>query len=224
MFKSRFLILIAMFLFSGASLGTTGVGHNGVLEETRGGELPVPLDAPFSPDVMVSDDVTSTSQVEPHAVVDDLGYIHVGWIDRRSGLWRVRYSRSTDGGLSFEPSIEMPDAVYPETGDPVLAFANGALYYAWISFDRALNEGDVAMRVSHDHGLTWGPRIKVSDGPSTVFTDKPWITAKDDTVYAVYADMPAAYEVRLRKSTDQGVTWQPSVRINIDTIGWGNGA
>lgn len=221
MMRSWFVVLVSVLLLPLAPL--VG-GDHGYGDATRGNDPPVSLDAPFSPDVMVSDDVISTSQVEPHAVVDDLGYIHVGWIDRRSGLWRVRYSRSTDGGLSFEPSTEMPDAVFPETGDPVLAFANGALYYAWISFDRDLNDGDVAMRVSHDHGLTWGPRIKVSDSPSTVFTDKPWITAKDDSVYAVYADMPGAYEVRLRKSTDQGITWQPSVRINTDTIGWGNGA
>lgn len=221
MIRSWFVVLIFVLLLPLASLAGGDYGHGNA---TKGDDPPVPLDAPFSPDVMVSDDVISTSQVEPHAVVDDLGYIHVGWIDRRSGLWRVRYSRSTDGGLSFEPSTEMPDAVFPETGDPVLAFANGALYYAWISFDRVLNEGDVAMRVSHDHGLTWGPRIKVSDSPSTVFTDKPWMTAKDDTIYAVYADMPGANEIRLRKSTDQGVTWQPSVWINTDTFGWGNGA
>jgi hypothetical protein len=219
----RIGVLLVMFLLVCGPVAFAD-GRDGGPPETRGEDPPAPLDPPFLPDVLVSDDLTDNSQVEPHAVVDDLGYIHVGWIDKRSGVWRVHYTRSTDGGLSFEPSIEMVDFDYPETGDPVLAFENGVLYYAWISFDRVLDESDVAMSVSYDHGLTWGPRIKVSDSLSTVFTDKPWMVAKGDTVYVVYADIGAQYEVRFRKSTDQGFTWQPSVRINTDTIGWGNGA
>jgi hypothetical protein len=219
----RIGVLLVMLLLVFGPVALADGGHENP-PETRGEEPPAPQDPPFLPDVLVSDDPSFNSQVEPHAVVDDLGYVHVGWIDRRSGLWRVHYTRSTDGGLTFEPSIEMVDFVYPETGDPVLAYANGALYYAWISFDRNLNEGDVAMSISHDNGISWGPRIKVSDSPSTVFTDKPWMVAKGDTVYVVYADIGAQYEVRVRKSTDQGVTWQPSVWVNTDTVAFGNGA
>lgn len=212
-------LVVLLLLFTPASLERD---HD--LVGSRSENPSIPLDAPFSVDVMVSDDPISESQVEPDAVVDDLGYVHVGWIDRRTGVWRVRYARSTDGGLSFGPSMEMADATHPETGDPVLAFANGALYYAWISFDRTIGDSDVAMRVSYDRGVTWGPLIKVSDSPSSLFSDKPWIAARGDTLYAVYADIGATYEVRFRKSTDQGLTWQPSVRVNADTVGWGNGA
>lgn len=219
----RLCVLVTVLLISFGPLSYADGGQESETT-TKGGDPPMPLDFPFLPDVMVSDDLTLNSQVEPHAVVDDLGYIHVGWIDKRSGLWRVHYTRSTDGGLTFEPSIEMVDTVYPETGDPVLAFANGVLYYAWISFDRILGESDAAMSISYDYGVTWSPQIKVSESPPTLFTDKPWMTAKGDTVYLVYADIGALNEVRFRKSTNQGVTWQPSMRINVDTFGWGNGA
>ncbi|MFQ5910215.1 MAG: hypothetical protein ACE5IJ_05775, partial [Thermoplasmata archaeon] len=155
MIKSRVVLLVAMSVLLSPLLGTAGGGHPDSLGMTRGADPPDALDAPFSPDVNVSDDPTFDSQVEPHMVVDDLGYIHVGWIDWRSGLWRVRYAKSTNGGLSFEPSIEMPDTTHLQTADPVLAYANGALYYAWISYTTS-SRSDVAMRVSHDRGLTWG--------------------------------------------------------------------
>ncbi|MFQ6127973.1 MAG: sialidase family protein [Thermoplasmata archaeon] len=225
MFNSRIVVLPVMLLLLTSLLGTSGSSHYGTLEKTRGESPPSRLDAPFSLDVNVSDDPFFESQVEPSMVVDDLGYIHVGWIDRRSGLWRVRYARSTNGGQSFEASMEMPDATHPETGDPVLAYASGVLYYAWISFDRNLWVSDVVMRVSLDRGSTWSNQlVKVSDSPGAVFSDKPWIAARDNNVYAVYTDLGVEYEIRFAKSTDQGATFEPSIQVNYDTFGLGIGA
>jgi len=127
-------------------------------------------------------------------------------------------------GLSFEPSIEMDDPTHPETGDPVLTFANGVLYYAWISFDRNLWRSDTVMRRSLDHGVTWGPLVKVSDSSETVFTDKPWMTAKNNTVYAVYVDFNATTELRFAKSINQGLSFERSVQVNNIIAGSRNGA
>ncbi|MFQ5911365.1 MAG: hypothetical protein ACE5IJ_11705, partial [Thermoplasmata archaeon] len=69
------------------------------------------------------------------------------------------------------------------------------------------------------------PLVKVSDSPDTVFSDKPWITAKGDSVYAVYADFVAGTtEIRFAKSTNEGASFEPSVRINNYTGGGRNGA
>lgn len=177
---------------------------------------PSPLDNPWSTNVNVSDDLSLWSQVEPTLAVDSNGKIHAGWIDWRSGLWRVRYGYSEDGGLTFKRSVEMQDTTHPETGDPVLAIDDAdIIYYAWISFDRFANTGDVVMRKSYDGGTTWGPLIKVSDSPETILSDKPWIVTDGDDVFAVWADYNSGFvDIRFARALGGNNSFEPSVRVN----------
>lgn len=224
MIKSGVVALGVMLLLLPSTIGIAGGGIDSLLEDTRGENPHATLDYPWSPNVNVTDDVTLDNQAEPTMVVDDLGIIHVGWMSRAGTMWRVRYARSLDDGLSFEPSVEMDDPTHLLGGDPVLAFANDILYYAWLSYNYTPFHSDAVVRRSLDRGVTWGPLVKISDSPDTIPTDKPWITAKSNTVYAVYVDFDVTYELHFARSTDQGLSFEPSVQVNDITAGFRNGA
>ena len=63
-------------------------------------------------------------------------------------------------------------------GDPALAFGpDGAVYYANIVFSRSSPASGIAVSVSRDGGLTWGPPNMVSfNDAGNFFNDKEWIT------------------------------------------------
>jgi hypothetical protein len=76
----------------------------------------------WSPKVRVNDDPPGTDQALPAVAVDELGRVHVAWMDRRDGArpgmtaspyWTV----SLDGGLSFRPSMRLasPGSDYEDT-------------------------------------------------------------------------------------------------------------
>lgn len=72
----------------------------------------------WSPKVRVNDDPPGSDQALPVAAVDELGRVHVAWMDRRNGAqpgltaspyWTV----SLDGGLTFRPSVRVgPESDY----------------------------------------------------------------------------------------------------------------
>src|SRR2546428_5175461 len=83
--------------------------------------------ASFSANVRVNDVVTN-SQSEPHIAVDPVNphLVHVVWTDSRSPITGpdIYYANSTDGGLSFNPSVRVNDDVMSaEQGQPAIAVA-----------------------------------------------------------------------------------------------------
>jgi hypothetical protein len=102
----------------------------------------------WSPKVRVNDDPPGSDQAVPAVAVDDLGRVHVAWMDRRDGpleghtaspYWTV----SSDGGLSFAPSLRLasPGSDYGSVssvqqegaiGDFIsLTVEGGTVYVAW---------------------------------------------------------------------------------------------
>lgn len=111
------------------------------------------------------------SQVE----VDNDGVVHVSWIEY--DLSTLRYTRSTDGGESFEPvrtiASVTPLPYYLPNGDyrtPTMCDMavdltdgnySGSIYIAWP--DYRTGEGDILLTASHDGGDTWTEPVKVNN-------------------------------------------------------------
>jgi len=66
----------------------------------------------WSSPLRVNDDAGSSRQMMPMLTVDPGGGIHIAFYDRRTGNWDIRYSRSIDKGLSFEPNLRVSDASF----------------------------------------------------------------------------------------------------------------
>src|SRR2546428_12270756 len=82
-------------------------------------------------------DVMTNSQSEPDLAVDPVNphLVHVVWTDTRSPILGpdIVYANSTDGGLSFNPSMRLnDDAGGAEQSTPAIAVApNRNVYVVW---------------------------------------------------------------------------------------------
>lgn len=148
---------------------------------------------------------------------------------------RIRFSRSTDQGLSFSDAITISD----RSGDCIdddnttegavpTVGPNGEIYTSWggplgLMFDKSL-----------DGGKTWGTDVFVSNIPGGWVFDVPGISRCNGlpitmcdisdgpyrgNIYICWGDRrngTSDSDVFLSRSTDGGDTWSPALRVNDD--------
>src|SRR5437899_113445 len=150
--------------------------------------------ASFSANVLVND-VVMNSQSEPHIAVDPVNphLVHVVWTDSRSAVTGpdIYYANSTNGGLSFNPSVRVNDDVAStEQGQPAIAVApNRDVYVVWRDPRSPAKGPDIYFSKSSDLGWTWAPNSYVYNDPGNVVQQDPTIAvdAAGD-VFAAFTD------------------------------------
>ncbi len=126
--------------------------------------------------VVISEFTGGETQVQgSYPVVDDDGVLHVVWIGYSPGS--IRYSRSTDKGLSFSPAKDIAPCqpisyhqdpnTYRTPTMPALAVdrsgldTHGNLYVTWP--DNVNGDADILMCSSYDGGDSWTEPIRVNN-------------------------------------------------------------
>ncbi len=178
----------------------------------------------FSANVRVND-VTATFQTQPDVAVDGTGLIHVMWTDGRNAFGTgpdIYYANSTDGGLSFNPSLRVNnDAVAAEQGEPAIAVASDRSVYAvWTDPRNGARGSDIYFSKSTDLGATWSPNFFVNDDTGNRAQSAPDIAIDAlNTVYVAWSDSrdtntgPDIYATR---SINGGASFAANVRVNDD--------
>jgi hypothetical protein len=144
-------------------------------------------------------------------------------------------ARSTDGGATWEAAraIFAPQASQFGIGHQIVVLADGTLVDGFMLFHGSGSNKkgqEVAVMVSHDHGVTWTAPITVAkvlpgfvsdpdDGtPLRTGDIIPEIAAgPNGTVYMTWQDAtlaPSASAIAFAKSLDGGLTWSTPVAIN----------
>ncbi|MGA1873262.1 MAG: sialidase family protein [Thermoplasmatota archaeon] len=166
------------------------------------------------------------SQVE---VTSD-GVVHVSWIEYDFGV--LRYTRSTDGGNSFEQvktiASVTPLDYYPENGgyrtptmcDMAVDTSGGnhtdSIYIAWPDRRNGYGQSDIFLIASHDGGESWTEPVKVNNVTGARDNDQ-WFPAvavgNDGSVQVMFYDRRLDPENDLLSlfiavSYDFGVTWE----------------
>src|SRR5436309_1647450 len=123
----------------------------------------------FGPNVHIAVD-----PVNPHLV-------HVVWTDSRSAVTGpdIYYANSTNGGLSFNPSVRVNDDVAStEQGQPAIAVApNRDVYVVWRDPRSPAKGPDIYFSKSSDLGWTWAPNRYVYNDPGNIVHQDPTIAA-----------------------------------------------
>jgi hypothetical protein len=85
----------------------------------------------------------------------------VSW-DRDPGNWDIFFSRSTDGGVTFEDAINLSDNPNTHSDDAIMIADGENVYVTW--WERASQEQPrvPVMRVSNDDGATFGPVLMLA--------------------------------------------------------------
>ncbi len=167
--------------------------------------------------------------------ISDNGTIYVVYDDvdtSENGNTTVKLSRSTDGGKTFFDMSEVSDD--PDSGHVgpyAVVGADGVLYVAWSHFTD--DNGNILFDSSDDGGLSFGKdRIVNTDGNYSKFVivdnHPSRVTLPvlrfdpHGRLYLLWADTypdSEAFDVYLRYSDDNGLTWSDRVRINNRTSG-----
>jgi hypothetical protein len=176
----------------------------------------------FHPSVRVDDTDTSTSwQMNPSIGCTQSGdTVYIAWDDERNPTRDVYFSRSIDGGQSFEANILVNDTVGTSPSSqrtPSLCVArSGAIYIVWPDL-RAGDYLQVYCDRSTDGGVSFNQDVKVSDDSCS--TGAPSVCTNDSEFVFVAWDDPrdfgvTGYDIYFSFSADSGNTFSPDVRVN----------
>jgi len=178
-------------------------------------------DAPWLPNLKVSDDPGSYNQDEVCLVVWR-NYVYAGFNDYRVPSVQAFFARSTNGGASFLANIQVAtDSTSSSMGDPALAVDDqGNLFYVLCDFSRYR----IYVCRSTNNGASFEPTRYVSPGHTGVMNDKSWISTSGSNVFVTWDEPSSPPHDWFNKSTDRGLTWGTPVQVDHATSGsnrWG---
>ncbi len=139
-------------------------------------------------------------------------YVHAAWVESRGEQEGITYRRSTDGGRTWKPEVQLSPAgscsQYPS-----LAVSGPCVHAAWVE-SRGEQEG-ITYRRSTDGGNTWEQAVRLTpEGSSPQF---PCIAVSGTNVHIAWADSsPGNWEIYAIRSTDGGAQWQRTDRLTQD--------
>ena len=144
--------------------------------------------------------------------------VYVSWIDNRNGLPKVYYNFSINNGSVWQSSdIAVSDDGYEAFSSSIVG-NNSDVYVAWQgdTVIDSVNVSRVLFNSSNTLGLSWGPKVVLSDtaGDAKI----PSIANYDSNVYVVwtdYRDMGDG-EIYYRHSDNKGSSWQNAMRLTDD--------
>jgi hypothetical protein len=170
----------------------------------------------FLPNVRV-DNIPGCAGIMPSMAVDDSGRIHVCWLNYNPYDGRfVYYTKSTDGGQSFLPSVRACDSLHGnQYALPSIAVSRSGRF-VYVARSEAWNDSYPAspyqVRVSRstDGGATFiTPDTKVNLDTADDMYD-PSVAVFDDTIVFVAWTDSCIYAAR---SIDGGATFGPNIVV-----------
>jgi hypothetical protein len=141
--------------------------------------------------------------------------IHIVWSDYRvpNSNEQIFYKRSTDGGLSWGPDVQLTSiqssAVYP-----TIAAFGSVLHVVW--HDHRTGGAKIFYKRSMDNGNTWGPDVQLSFGTSSA-SERPSLAILGQDIHVVWQDnRDGNYEIYYSHSSNGGTSWQTESRITTN--------
>lgn len=140
-----------------------------------------------------------------------------------TGSYEVYLRRSTDGGSTFDPPVNLSAGVgslsNPAFGVPDIAVAGSNIYIVWA---HQLGGLSVFFRRSTDAGLTWSDIFQVTPA----FGDNlvPRVVSSGDNVVVAWRRSPGSgpHDILVRQSADAGVDWSTAQNLSSGGLGAGN--
>lgn len=195
----------------------------------------------WSTPVRIDDDATGATKLagtligtQNKNLVVDGDNIYAVWRDNRnapsSTKTNVYFTRSTDGGATWDPNTLMDTGTTPSVDDvrDWTMVASDNYVYVLISVDPDdASDEELYLVSSADSGATFNTGVSVTTVNGTgVDIDDIGLAADGPTVYVVWADdrngSVSNDDVFFNKSTDGGLTFGADVKVNSSALGTGD--
>jgi Neuraminidase (sialidase) len=152
---------------------------------------------------------TDGSSYSPTIAID-AGTIHAAWYDDTSGNWEIFYSKSTDGGATWSPAVNVSNNL-GWSDNPAIVADSGAAYLTW--HDDTSGNNEIFYSKSTDGGVTWSTPLNVSNNTGSSYS--PTVVIDAGTIRLAWADStPGNWEIFYSESTDGGATWSTLVNVS----------
>lgn len=140
------------------------------------------------------------------------GTLLVAWIENHGpGSGLVRFMRSIDQGLSWQPSLVVSGGPPGVTGVSIAAWGN-VVYLVWA--DTSSGIMTLRYRVSLDRGVTWG--LEKSLASSNQDCRHPTVSTSGSQVQVAWEDWRHGQpEIYYRRSLNQGESWSNPVPLSV---------
>ena len=138
--------------------------------------------------------------------------IHVVWVELRDSFSNITYRRSTDGGLTWEPIIIIPNQLGLKQW-PDIAVWNNNIFIIW-------EKGQIFYSNSTDNGATWSNPTQLTN--MTTDAGEPIIGVANTNIHLTFlvwynGGSGFAIETFYMNSTDSGLTWsEPTLLTPAD--------
>jgi hypothetical protein len=147
------------------------------------------------------------------------------WRDFRTGVRRVGWGYTFDGGESWTEGGLITEPNYPFQSDPgVTADKDGNFYAVVLSYaGGSIQSNGLFVLESTNGGVTWGDPLQVVDGVPDVFEDKEFIACDrtygrhSGNLYVTWTRFGTATDILARRSTDSGRSWSNTVTVSDET-------
>lgn len=145
-------------------------------------------------------------------------------VDRQVNDEQIRnhvLRKSTDGGSTFSPPVEIADDGWqvptcPHSGPSIGRDARDYLHTAWFTLGRSPSEAGLYYTVSKDGGRTFGAKQLIDANTAAEILHVTMAVANDGTVYFAWdnLDDSSKSQIFVRTLAADGKTWSPVQQVS----------
>jgi hypothetical protein len=153
--------------------------------------------------------VSSDSQ-NPMILVSNDG-VFVLWTENKNGRSDVFFTKSVDGGITFESPVNLSGSLQGQSGYAAFAQKDKDIYVVWQT--SLSGTAGVFLARSLDRGTSFEKPINLSNNSGS--SGWPQISVEGDNVYVNWVDStPGRFDVFIAKSIDDGKIFEGSTNIS----------
>jgi len=167
----------------------------------------------WSPPVNLSNDAGPASYARISAFGSN---VYVLWDDKSSynGVAQVYFRVSRNNGVTWAPVLDLSESQTPSASRHFRFLAEGNnLYVAWVG--RQAGNNEIMFILSHDAGLDWTLPTDLSQNVNDSINIG--LVSIGTNLFIVWMAAPPHFQILLRSSPDDGVTWGSTVSISNDS-------
>jgi len=170
----------------------------------------------WQPNFRLTTDPSSSylSYNNAHCLAANGDNLHVVWWDGRNSNGEIYYNRSTDNGLNWQTDTRLTNS--PGHSEyPSIAVYDSIVHIVWTDERDETYYPEIYYKHSTDGGQSWSADEKLTANPSD--PGIPSLAVSGSNVHIVWHDIrDGNWEIYYKRSTDNGLTWQPDVRLTND--------
>lgn len=124
----------------------------------------------------------------------------------------VYLARSTNGGTTFQPRINLSTSPAVFSGDEAIAVSGKRVYVAWVE------GGDVVFRRDRENDGVFSNRVTLSNAATGTDPARTQVVASGNSVFVAWqATLNGQSEIFLTRSTNAGDSFQAAMNLSANT-------